>query len=124
MSTNAHEFDDLMPHVIKVYKNAGANDYGKETADPNTIRQYRCLVDDSTTTVRNAGGQEVTVALTIYVWPIPIGSAAELPVDIEDNEIVEVITPRPQTRTLVGIERHYDSVDGVGYLHNITLRFS
>jgi hypothetical protein len=118
-----NEFDDLMPHVIKVTKTV-RNDYGKQVIGTDPPRQYKCLIDDSTTTVRDVSGEEVTVALTAYVWAVPIDSLDGNPVDIEDTEIVEIITPRPETRTLTGIERHYYSDRGIGYLHNLTLRFS
>lgn len=117
------EFDDLMPHLISVTKSGGNSVYGKATTS-GTPRQYRCLIDDTTTTVRNAGGIEVTVALTAYVNPVPVGSLDGLPVDIKEDETVQILSPRPETRTLVTIQRHYYSENGVGTLHNITLRFS
>lgn len=119
----ANEFSDLMPHIIEVAPKSGFNDYGKETPGTNE-RQYHCLIDDSTTTVRSASGEDVTVALTAYVWAVPVNSTDGQPVDIESDEKVKIITPRPQTRNLVTIERHYDSVNGVGYLHNLVLRFT
>ena len=118
-----NEFVDLMPHVIKVHGESKPDVYGKTTPNVN-VRQYRCLIDDATTVVRNSSGEEVTVALTAYVWPVPIDSQDDEPVDIESDEIVDIITPRPQTRTLVAVERHYDSENSVGYLHNIVLRFT
>lgn len=117
------EFTDLMPHLIKVTAQDGHGDYGDviEGADSLT---YRCLVDDATTTVRNASGEEVTVALSVYVWPVPVESVTGEPVDIEGSSKIEILSPRPQTRTLVSVERHYYAENGEGTLHNITLRFT
>lgn len=124
MTQPVDEFTDLMPHLVKVTSaGTGYDDYGKPVTGTN-IRSYHCLIDDSTTTVRNADGEEVTVALTAYVWPIPVDATDNVPVDIESSATVEILSPRPETRTLTSIERHYYSEDGSGYLHNIVLRFS
>lgn len=122
MTTANEEFSDLMPHRIKVTDFTGLDDYGRPI-EPGVPRTYRCLIDDSTTIQRDAEGREVTVALTAYVAPVPIGAEDNVPVDIEKRATVEILSPRPQTRSLQSIERHYDSEDGVGMLHNLVLRF-
>lgn len=122
MTTANEEFGDLMPHRIRVTNGSGYDDYGRPI--PGTsYRHYRCLIDDTTSTVRNASGEEIDVALTAYVAPVPVESTDGTPVDIESNEGVEILTPRKQTLPVKSIERHYDAEDGEGMLHNIVLRF-
>lgn len=124
MTIRENEFSDLMPHIIKVTGEQKYNDYGKEIPGSGIPREYHCLIDDATTTVRNVGGEEVTVGLTAYVWAVPVNSIDGLPVDIESSDKIEIVTPRPQTRPVIAIERHYDSDKGIGYLHNLVVRFS
>jgi hypothetical protein len=125
MTTANEEIEDLMPHRIRIQKYENFDDYGRPTDAAPTIRTYRCLIDDATTIVRNAEGQEVTVALTAYVAPVPIESTDGLPVDIDKNDNVDILSPREQLdKPINSIERHYDSVNGVGMLHNIVLRFT
>lgn len=124
MTTANEEFADLMPHLIKVTgKPTYYDDHGKPV-NVNNVRTYRCLFDDATTTVRDATGTTVTVSATLYIAPVPLESTDGEPVDIEADEKVEILSPRVQTRPLVGIERHYDSENGVGKLHNIVMRLS
>lgn len=124
MTTANEDFSELMPHRIRVTGDVQYNDYGRPIPGTGLPRLYRCLIDDTTTTAKNAMGEEITVALTAYVAPVPVDSADGLPVDIEYNETVEIVTPRPDTRPVTSIERHYDSEDGNGMLHNLVLRFS
>lgn len=124
MSSANEEFAELMPHRIKVTGQVKYNDYGRPLPGTGQIREYRCLIDDTTTTAKTAAGEEITVNLTAYVSPVPVGSTTGLPVDIEYNETVEIVSPRPDTRPVTSIERHYDSEDGNGVLHNIVVRFS
>lgn len=122
MTTANEEFSDLMPHIIKVTGQGEFNDYGRPVVGASS-RTYRCLVEDATTTVRNAQGEELTLNLTVYVAPVPIESTDGEPVDIESTDKVEIVTPRPTTRQLVHVDRFYDSEFGVGKLHNIRLGF-
>lgn len=123
MATANDEFEDLMPHQIKVYGAPTKYDDNGKPIQTTGERNYRCLVDDSSTTVRNFDGTEVTIAMTAYVAPVPLESNDGVPVDIEADEIVEFVSPRQQTRKVVVIQRHYDSTLGVGELHNIVLGF-
>jgi hypothetical protein len=124
MSTANEEFSDLMPHRIRVRANTQYNDYGRPIPGSGTNLTYRCLIDDTTQTVRNADGETITVAQTAYVAPVPVESVDDLPVDIESNSIIDILSPRPRNSASVGsIERHYDSDDGEGMLHNLVVRF-
>lgn len=122
MTTTADEFNDLMPHVITVKNKLPADDYGEDTYDEASLRQYRCLVDDSTTTTRTADGESVSVTLTTYVNSVPIGESFAIP--IPEDAYVEFTPPpngQPKTRPLKSIESHYWK-DGT--LHNQVLRFT
>ena len=130
MTTANADFKELMPHRIRVTgKPTQYNDRGKPLNVDN-VRTYRCLIDDSTVTTRNADGTTVTVTLSAYIAPVPIDPDTDKdvedgqPVDIEADEKVEILSPRPQIRPINTVERHYDSVDGVGRLHNIVLRLT
>ena len=120
-----NEFADMMPHLVKVTSSGGGyDDYGNPIEGTNE-RTYKCLIDDTTSTVRSADGEQITVALTAYVWPVPVESEDGLPVDIESTDDVEILQPRPDEHpNLTSVERHYYSDDGVGFLHNIVLRFT
>lgn len=124
MTTANDEFSELMPHRIKVTGQIQYNDYGRPIDGTGQAREYRCLIDDTTTTAKSAAGEEITINLTAYVSPVPVGSQDGLPVDIEYNETVEILSPRPDVRPVTSIERHYDSEDGNGMLHNLVVRFS
>lgn len=123
MSTADEDFSDLLPHRVKVSGAGGYDDYGRPIAGAGD-RTYRCLIDDTTSTIRNAAGEEIVVALTAYISPVPVGAVDGLPIDIESTESVEILSPRVQTRPVTSIERHYDSDNGVGMLHNLVVRFS
>ena len=133
MTTANEEFLDLMPHRIRVTgepletPEVVYDDFGKIISDtagsgPH-IRTYACLIDDTTLIMRGSDGREIMVTLVAYVAPVPLESADGRPVDIEDTEKIEILSPRPDERPVVGIERHYDSDEGFGQLHNIVLRF-
>lgn len=118
------EFAELMPHRIRIKgSTTGHDDYGQST-DDGLPRTYRCLIDDTTSTARTAAGEEITVALTAYVAPVPVETPDGLPVDIESTEEIEILVPRQQSRPLNSVERHYDSVDGEGILYVLVLRFT
>lgn len=118
----ADDFLDLMPHVITVKDKNPPDDYGEDSYDDDSERQYRCLVDDSTTTARTADGVMVTVALTIYVNSIPIGSSGPVAIP-RDAQVVMTPPPMgmPSTRPLNSVDSHYDET---GALHNQVLRFT
>lgn len=119
-TTANQEFADLMPHRIQVVgEGTGYDDYGDpiNAAEP---RVYICLIDDTTTRQRTAAGVEITVALTAYVAPVPIGFDA--PVDIKENETLRVLLPYDEVKSINSVERHYDAEDGEGMLHNIVVR--
>jgi hypothetical protein len=124
MTTANGEFDDLMPHRIKV--TGTGDDIGDDGKPINTggSRTYICLIDDTTTTKRDASGTEVTIALTAYVAPVPVGSETGEPVDIKSEEKIELIDPPQGIKHINSIERHYDAENGLGMLHNIVVRFS
>jgi hypothetical protein len=146
MATANEEFSDLMPHRIKVTKyvedestpelgDIQYDDYGypinpeQMPTDPESPAvdeslTYMCLIDDTTSVARNADGEQITVALTAYVAPVPLESTDGEPVDIPNTSRVEILTPYQTVRPVKSIERHYDSEDGVGMLHNIVLRFT
>ena len=123
MATANEEFLDLMPHRIQVTgAGTGNDDYG-QPVNPGAPRVYRCLIDDTTTEVRTADGTSVTVALTAYVAPVPIGGNPLVPVDIKESESIRLLDPYEKDMEINSIERHYDSDMGVGMLHNIVVRF-
>lgn len=123
MTTANEEFLDLMPHRIEVEgPGEGYDDYGEPVTGAEK-RVYACLVDDSTTTVRTADGTSVTVALTAYVAPVPIGGDG--PVDILEGETIKILAVgglKEDRVQINSVERHFDSEDGVGMLHNIVVR--
>lgn len=121
MTTANEEFSDLMPHRIEVQGAATSyDDYGKPVAG-EAPRVYRCLIDDTTTTARTADGTSITVALTAYVAPVPIGGSG--PVDIGSDESVRITNPYDRAMKVKSIERHWDAEDGKGMLHNLVVRF-
>lgn len=121
MTTANEEFEDLMPHRIEVKgAGTGSDDYG-QPVNVGASRVYRCLIDDTTTEVRTADGTSVTVALTAYVAPVPIGETEA--VDIKESETIRLLLPYDQVMEINSVERHYDSDMGVGMLHNIVVRF-
>lgn len=122
MTSTADEFNDLMPHIITVKNKLPADDYGEDVYDDASLRQYRCLVDDSTTTTRSVDGDSVSIALTTYVNSVPIGQ--DDAVAIPEDAYVEFTPPplgQPKTRPLHSIESHYWKD---GSLHNQVLRFT
>lgn len=122
MTITADEFNDLMPHVITVKNKLPPDDYGEDDYDESSIRQYHCLVDDSTTTTRSVEGESVAVALTTYVNSVPIGQTSAVP--IPKDAYVEFTPPplgQPKTRPLHTVESHYWAD---GSLHNQVLRFT
>lgn len=123
MTTANEEFSDLMPHQIEISGSGGTDDYGQPIEGANK-RVYRCLIDDTTTETRTADGTTVTVALTAYVAPVPIGEIG--PVDIKETESAIILSPDESKgpKTINSIERHYDSDMGIGMLHNLVVRFS
>lgn len=128
MTTANEEFDDLMPHRIKVTPEVAEGEPEQYDDEGNPINQgvpriYMCLLDDTTTETRTADGTEVSIVLTAYTAPVPIGSETGEPVDIDENDDIEVTVPYEKKMTINNIERHYDSEDGVGMLHNIVVRF-
>lgn len=124
MATANDEFRDLMPHRIEVTSVEAGNtydDYGRPVGEVPSTRTYACLLDDTTTTVRTAEGTSINVALTAYVAPVPLGKTEV--VDIGSDDSVKILDPYEKVVQVKNIERHYDSEDGVGELHNIVLRF-
>lgn len=104
------EWNDMMPHRIKVRGPGAVNKYGREDFSGAFVT-YRCLFDDTIQIFRNSQGEDVTVRRTAYINPEgnPI---------TEDDEIVFMDgTKRP----VVSIQTAYD-VDGS--IHNITVSFS
>jgi hypothetical protein len=130
MTTANEEFLDLMPHRIRVTGETPPDqvqydDEGEVVGDPTPfVRTYACLITDTTTILRGSDGREQLVSLSAFVAPVPLDVSTNQPVDIESEERIEILSPRPQERPLVGIERFYDSEDGEGQLHNIVLRFT
>ena len=129
MTTANDDFEDLMPHRIEVVGESAVKPTYDEWGQPVEIgeapskRTYRCLIDDTTTTIRTAEGENINVSLTAYVAPVPMESNDGQPVNIESDEEIWLTDPFTKKMTVKNIERHYDSEDGVGMLHNIVLRF-
>ena len=122
MTAGANEFIDLMPHFITVKNRLPLDDYGEEGWDDSSERQYHCLVDDSTTVIRTADEDSVSIALTTYVNSIPVGSFVPVPIP-KDAKVVFDPPPmgQPATRPLHSVESHYWKD---GSLHNQVLRFT
>lgn len=109
----AHEFADLMPHKISVRSLGTTNDFGKQSYDDATKREYICLVENDEVVSRSQEGVELSVHLTAYCPTIPIGQ--EEPVPILDTDEVTIVTPSGYpVRPLVGVALYYDET-GIEY---------
>jgi len=119
------EWDDMMPHRIKVVSKSGRNVYGRPVQDLNTARVYRCLFDSTETITRTAQGVEVSVGLTAYAKGTPENIDGW--VRIEESDTVTILGPeeggvtQELTRPVISVAHHFDQD---GSLHNQTIRFS
>ena len=122
MSINDGEFDDLMPHTIKVTSKSAKDDFTYDTFDPATERFHKCLIDESQSVQRNANGVNLQSGLVAYVIAKPIGSSE--PRDILASDKVEIVYPTvyaARVRPIASISRHF-WVDGS--LHNLEVKFT
>lgn len=120
MST-ANEFEDVMPHVVKVTSKSTKDDFGYEGWDTATARSYRCLIDENQSVQRNSEGVNLSMGLVAYVLAIPIDKTE--PQDILMTDKVEIVLPKEYSRIrpLTSIARHWWTD---GKLDNLELKFS
>jgi hypothetical protein len=106
----ADEWNDMMPHRIRVRSAPTLNEYGRKVFS-GLYREYRCLFDDTLTVYRGSGGEAVTVSRTAYVNPDGDSITMDDEISFTDG------TSRP----VVSIQTNYD-VDGS--IHNVVVQFS
>lgn len=122
MSDTASEWSAMMPHRIQVTSKSTKDDFTYDSWDASTIRTYMCLIDESDTIQRTAGGVNLNIGLTAYVLAIPVGLL--VPYNILASDKVEILLPTiyaSRLRPIVSISRHF-WVDGS--LDNLEVRLS
>lgn len=108
--SGANEWDDLMPHNIRVRRTYTMDNFAKRTFT-GAYTTYKCLFDDNVRILRTSEGEMVTISRTAYV-----NTRGE---EISDDD--EITFPDGSVRPIVGIATHYDTD---GSIHNVEVVFS